>query len=114
MVMLVTGLVAVPCFSQPKPAAPPAGNPVVGESAGTQARLQREFLEFKLALKLLEQRLDKSGKPEDKLRASSIREALKLIEEKSTDSKRTDSGPAGSSRASGLSASASSADSTTR
>ena len=87
MVMLVTGLVAVPCFSQPKPAAPPAGNPVVGESAGTQARLQREFLEFKLALKLLEQRLDKSGKPEDKLRASSIREALKLIEEKSTDSK---------------------------
>ena len=87
LVMLATGLVAVPCLSQTNPASPPAGNAVVGESAGTQARLQREFLEFKLALKLLEQRLDKSGKPEDKLRASSIREALKLIEEKSTDSK---------------------------
>jgi hypothetical protein len=36
---------------------------------------------------LLEQRLEKSGKPEDKLRAASITSALKMIEEKSTDAK---------------------------
>jgi hypothetical protein len=68
LVFLATGLVVLPVFSQPKPAASGA-TPVAGESVGTQARLQREFLEFKLALKLLEQRLEKSGKPEDKLRA---------------------------------------------
>ena len=86
LVFLATGLVVLPVFSQPKPAAPGA-TPVAGESVGTQARLQREFLEFKLALKLLEQRLEKSGKPEDKLRAASITSALKMIEEKSTDAK---------------------------
>ena len=86
LVFLATGLVVLPVFSQPKPAATGA-TPVAGESVGTQARLQREFLEFKLALKLLEQRLEKSGKPEDKLRAASITSALKMIEEKSTDAK---------------------------
>ena len=86
LVFLATGLVVLPVFSQPKPAVPGA-TPVAGESVGTQARLQREFLEFKLALKLLEQRLEKSGKPEDKLRAASITSALKMIEEKSTDAK---------------------------
>ena len=86
LVFLATGLVVLPVFSQPKPAASGA-TPVAGESVGTQARLQREFLEFKLALKLLEQRLEKSGKPEDKLRAASITSALKMIEEKSTDAK---------------------------
>jgi hypothetical protein len=86
LVFLATGLVVLPVFSQSKPVAPPA-TPVAGESVGTQARLQREFLEFKLALKLLEQRLEKSGKPEDKLRAASISNALKMIEEKSTDAK---------------------------
>ena len=86
LVFLATGLVVLPVFSQPKPAALGA-TPVAGESVGTQARLQREFLEFKLALKLLEQRLEKSGKPEDKLRAASITSALKMIEEKSTDAK---------------------------
>ena len=86
LVFLATGLVVLPVFSQSKPVVPPA-TPVAGESVGTQARLQREFLEFKLALKLLEQRLEKSGKPEDKLRAASITNALKMIEEKSTDAK---------------------------
>ncbi|MBU6293966.1 MAG: hypothetical protein KJS91_04710 [Planctomycetes bacterium] len=87
MVLLVAGLLVLPALSQSKPPQPAQGGSVSGESAGTQARLQREFQEFKLALKLLEQRLEKSGKPDDKLRVASIREALKLIEEKSTDSK---------------------------
>ncbi|MFM8932487.1 MAG: hypothetical protein ACKOS8_11490, partial [Gemmataceae bacterium] len=58
-----------------------------GEVSTNQARLQREFSDFKLSLKLLEQRLTRTGKAEDKLRAQAIQEALRIIGDLGTDAK---------------------------
>jgi len=58
-----------------------------GEVSTNQARLQREFSDFKLSLKLLEQRLSRTGKAEDKLRAQAIQEALRIIGDLGTDAK---------------------------
>ena len=58
-----------------------------GEATTSQARLLREFNDFKLSLKLLEQRLLRTGKAEDKLRAEAIQSALLIIEQQGTDAK---------------------------
>jgi len=77
----------LPALGQDKSA---AGKDVAsnqGDVATNQSRLQREFSDFKLSLKLLEQRLMRTGKAEDKLRAEAIQAALRIIGDQGTDAK---------------------------
>ena len=77
----------LPALGQDKSA---AGKDVAsnqGDVATNQSRLQREFSDFKLSLKLLEQRLVRTGKAEDKLRAEAIQAALRIIGDQGTDAK---------------------------
>ena len=86
MAVLAT-LGQLPVLGQDKSA---AGKDVAsnqGDVATNQSRLQREFSDFKLSLKLLEQRLMRTGKAEDKLRAEAIQAALRIIGDQGTDAK---------------------------
>ena len=86
MAVLAT-LGQLPALGQDKSA---AGKDVAsnqGDVATNQSRLQREFSDFKLSLKLLEQRLMRTGKAEDKLRAEAIQAALRIIGDQGTDAK---------------------------
>jgi hypothetical protein len=81
---------AIPGADDPQASPQPKPKPFAAEkdsAALTQVRLSRQFREFEAALLTLAQRLERSGKAEDRDRAVTLRAAIKKASEVGIDSR---------------------------
>ncbi len=84
LTLLALGLApAAPAAEPAKPAKPATKE----DPAVTQEILSRQFRDFEQSLLRLAQRLERSGKPEDKQRAANLKKAIELASSEQTERK---------------------------